>query len=113
MTRRRFELIATAFDKKNKVICTATNLYNKSHPLMKAMAIRAGESEAKIYQHAEFRALLLAGDTEVYSLFVQRFAADGSFALAKPCRTCQEVIKFFGVREVRYTSPNGVVLMEL
>ena len=80
---------------------------------MKRYSLLAGESEHKIFLHAEVSCLLKAGETEVYSLLVQRFAADGSLALAMPCNACRIAIADFGVRYVRYSSPSGIVLMEV
>lgn len=108
MTNRRFEIFATAFDKKRKIIGVGANCYSKSHPLMKLYAEKAGESEMKIYKHAELSAILDAGNKEVYSLLVQRFDAQGRPALAMPCKTCKEMIKDFGVRYVEYTCEGGI-----
>jgi deoxycytidylate deaminase len=106
--KKRFELIATAFDSKRKVIGSGVNDYKKSHPLMKIYAVKAKESPLKIKKHAELSALLAAGNKQIHSLFVQRFDANGNPALAKPCLTCQCMLKDFGVKFVEYTTPNGI-----
>lgn len=108
MKRKRYDLVATCFDKRKRVISSGANQYNKSHPLMKHFAELSGESDEKIYLHAELAALLAARGKEVDSVLVQRFDSEGSPRLAKPCKTCQTMLKAFGVRLVRYTTEEGV-----
>lgn len=113
MTRKRYEVIATTFDKKGRVLGTGVNDYRKSHPLVKTCSIIAGESEQKDKLHAEFSAVLASGRKTVHSILVQRFNNDGSLALAAPCPTCQVMLKSFGVRIVRYTHPQGIKEYEI
>lgn len=108
MTRRRYEIISTVFDKRGRVLATAKNDYKRSHPLFKHFAVLAGESPEKHYRHSEFNACLEAKAKDIHSILVQRFDADGKPALAKPCKTCQLVLKSFGVKIVRYTTSSGV-----
>ena len=89
-------------------MATAVNDYSKSHTLMKHFSQKAGESSDKIWLHAEVAALLKCKDKEVHSILVQRYDAFGNPKLARPCKTCQEAIKAFGVKEVRYTTEEGV-----
>lgn len=107
-TRKKFHLTCTAFDRKGRVLSHGENQYNKTHPLQKLFSIKAGESDKKHCLHAELSSILRAGDKQIDSLFVQRFAADGTYALAKPCKSCQAAIKAFGIRLVRYTTPDGI-----
>lgn len=111
-TRKKFHLTCTAFDKKGRVLSHGHNQY-KSHPIQKFFSIKAGESELKHCIHAELSAILRAGDKQIDSLFVQRFASDGTYALAMPCKSCQEAIKAYGIRLVRYTSKQGVMSYEV
>lgn len=108
MPRRRYEIISTTFDKRGRVLSTATNDYNRSHPLFKHFAVLAGESPDKCLQHSEFRACVKAKHKDIYSILVQRFDAQGKPALAKPCKTCQLVLESFGVKLVRYTTNEGI-----
>ena len=108
MTRKRYEIIATCFDKRGRVISTGVNEYHRSSPLMKYFSQKAGESEHKIWRHSEFNALVKAKGKEVHSILVQRFDSEGNPAIAKPCPACQEAIKAFGVKIVRYTTEEGV-----
>ena len=111
--RKRYEIICTAFDRKARVICTATNEYNRSHPLQKYFSEKAGESQHKCWKHAEISAIIKAKQTKIDSLLVQRFDNRGNPAMAKPCKACQAAIKAFGIRLVRYTTQEGIKQYEV
>lgn len=111
--RKRYTLIATCFDRKGKVLGTGVNNYKKSHPLMQHFAVKAGESDEKIYMHAELSAVLQSGRKEIDSILVQRFHTNGDVANAMPCPTCQQMLKSFGVKCVRYTTDEGIKEYEI
>jgi len=108
VSRKRFELISTTFDKRGRPIATGTNDYKKSSPLMKHFALLAGESECKIWKHSEMDAVLKSRGKEIDSILVQRYDAFGNPKLARPCPTCRQMLKAFGVRLVRYSSEDGI-----
>jgi len=107
-SKKRYQLFATCFDKKNNVIGQGVNDYKRSHPLMKKFAIEAGESEEKVFMHAELAAVLSAGRKKIHKILVQRFDSNGDPVLAKPCPTCQKMLKAFDVKVVQYTTENGI-----
>jgi deoxycytidylate deaminase len=113
LTRKRYEIVATCFDRKGKVLGTGVNDYSRSHPLAKHFAIVAGESEQKDKVHAELAAVLASGRKNIYSIFVQRFHNDGTMAIAAPCPTCKAMLKGFGVKIVRYTTEEGIKEYEI
>ena len=106
--RKKFQLVATTFDKRGRVIATAQNDYKRSHPLAKHFAVLAGESEHKDKLHAELNSMLSSGKAVVHSILVQRFNKDGTMANAKPCPACQLMLKSFGVKLVRYTDNDSL-----
>ena len=108
MTRKRYQITATAFDRKGRILSTQQNDYRRSHPLFKFFAIMAGESEEKIYKHAEFAACISAGKKDIHTVLVQRFHSNGDPANAEPCKTCKLVLKNFGVKKVYYTTSEGI-----
>lgn len=110
---KRYTIFATCFDRKGRVLGTGTNNYNKSHPLMQHFAVKAGESNEKIFVHAELAAVLQSGRKDIHSILVQRFHDSGDTALAKPCPTCQAMLRGFGVKIVRYTSEEGIKEYEI
>lgn len=105
---RKYHLIATAFDKKGNILGAGINDYHKSHPLMKIYNEKSGDHKEKIFKHAELSALLSAGNKQVHSMLVQRFNHQGNPVLAKPCMTCECMLKDFGVKMIRYTSEEGI-----
>lgn len=108
MTRKRYEIISTTFDKRGRPIATGINDYKKSNPLMKTFAKLAGESDQKIWVHSEMNAVLKSKHRDIDSILVQRFDSFGNPKLAKPCRTCTQMLKGFGVRVVRYSTEDGI-----
>lgn len=108
----KYKLLAKAYDKKGRLLSAKFNDYSKSHPLFKAYSLRNDASEHKIYQHAEFSALISA-NKEVHLLTVERYGKTGNLLLAKPCIICQNIIKDFGVKVLQYTSENGWITEEL
>lgn len=106
MCKKRFVLIAKTYDRKGRLIAVGTNLYRKSNPTQKYFAEKAGLPD-KIYLHAEIASLLKSGDKQVNKLTVERYHANGDFALAAPCPVCREAIKAYGVKIVEYTSSKG------
>lgn len=109
---KRHQLIATIFDRKGKAIGSGINDYTKSHPLMKVYSEKAKDCSDKIYKHAELSALLAAGNKQGYSVLIQRFNSKGQPAMAKPCKTCECMLRDFGVRFVQYTSSEGIIKEE-
>lgn len=120
MAQKRYIITATALSKQGKVLGTATNQYHKSHPLAKLYSIKAGLSDQRVYIHAELgavlrstNAILRAGDskvhtTSVHTMLVQRFHNNGALANAKPCKSCQLMLKDFGVKKIVYTDEDGM-----
>lgn len=107
--RKRYSIKATALDSKGKVIATGFNDYNKSNPAMKRYAELAGESDQKIYLHAEAKVLLECKRLrkKCYALVVERYDSEGKPKLALPCPSCQVGIKLAGVKLVRFTTEEG------
>ena len=67
--------------------------------------------------HAEVHAVLQKRDKirfEGSKIFVVRLRADGSLGLARPCPTCQAVLKAYGIKKAYYSISNeeyGVLLL--
>lgn len=101
--KQRYMIVAHCYDKKGNIISSATNSYDKTHPLQKYFAEKVGHGE-KIYLHAEVAAILRAKDRQVYRISVSRYGTNGETLLAKPCKICMEAIKAFGIKEVVYST---------
>ena len=107
--RKRYSIKATALDSKGKVIATGFNDYSKSHTFQKMCSELAGESEEKIYLHAEAKVLLECKRLrkKCYTLVVERYDSEGKPRLALPCPSCQVGIKLAGVKLVKFTTEEG------
>lgn len=107
MSRKRFELISTAFDKRGRPITTQRNLYTRSHPLQKYFSEKVGMHSERIYLHSELHACIKSYGKSIDTILVQRFDSEGKPVNAKPCASCVEAMKAFGVRLVRWTTEEG------
>ena len=100
--KKRYLIKATCYDKKGTALSVGFNSYSRTHPLQKHFAQLAGQ-QGKEYIHAELDALLKAKGRQVYSIKIERYGKDGQPMLAKPCATCEQALKAFGVKQVVYT----------
>lgn len=98
----RHKLTAYCYDKRGRLIASASNDYSRTHPLQKHFAELVGRPEA-IYLHAEIAALVRCGGKKPYTISIERYLKDGTPALAKPCSICERAIKAFGIKRVIYT----------
>jgi len=103
IVRGKQRLGAVAIDSRGHIISSATNNYNKTHPLQRYFSELAGFSEDKCYLHAELATLLKARTKQVDILYVARIMKNNHTGLAKPCNACMEAIKAYEVRKVVYT----------
>ena len=99
---------------KNTIICTKSNI-KKSHPFQK----RHSTNDEAIFLHAENNAIVsvlrMGFDIEKLrycQLYVARAALfdkkNFSQADVKPCEGCQSSIALYRIRDVFYTTNNGV-----
>lgn len=61
----------------------------------------------RIYLHAEIQSLLRCKDNLPHTIEVERYNAAGDMVLAAPCAICMQAIKAYGVKRIRYTTPEG------
>lgn len=107
MTKKRYEIVATARNKKGCIISMATNSYKKSNPKQKQLSILAGLSDKRIYLHSEIACLLKAKGAYIHTLQIERYDSFGNYKLAWPCPSCQLFIKEYGVKKVIFTTEEG------
>lgn len=92
---------------KGRVLTTAVNLEDKTHPVQAKWARRAG-LEPKQYLHAEIAALVRCRQ-EADTIVVARVNGQGHLRTAKPCPICAMALKEAGVSKVWYTTNDGFV----
>src|SRR6266478_6526269 len=98
----KHHMTATIWDRKGRLLSTASNSYTRSHPLQKHFAKLSGNPE-RIYLHAELAALLKCGTKQPHTISVVRIKKDGTTGLAKPCAAYQLALKHWGVKVINYT----------
>lgn len=102
MANKQHTIVATAYDKRGRMLARAENHYRKTHPIQAHFARLAGQPE-RLSLHAEIACLLRCKDVVPYELHIERYKKDGSPALAAPCPICSIAIKQWGVQRVSYT----------
>lgn len=101
-SRRR---IGAVLLKKSKVIATAVNLEQKSHPLQAKLAKQVGLCE-KIYLHAEISALIKAKE-EADTIVVARVNSQNKLRMAKPCPICSLALGQENITNIWYSTNEG------
>lgn len=103
MPRRQFELRATIFDKRGRVLSRGENSYTKSHPFHHSCAMQVGRVGA-IYLHAETQAIVrLPKGSKPYRIYIERYSRVGEPLPAKPCEICEIAIQEAGIEIVEHT----------
>ena len=103
MPRRQYELKATIFDKRGRVLSRGENSYAKTHPFHHSVAMKVGREDA-IYLHAETQAIVrLKSKDKPYRIYIERYSRTGEPLPAKPCKICREAIKQAGIKIIEHT----------
>lgn len=110
MSKKRYVIVASSYNKRGRLIYSCTNSYNDSSALMRYYAIRLGQGK-KVYNHAEIRCLevsILKMRKHVDKLLVLRYDSEGNMKDAMPCIICREAIKDFNIRTVLFSTEFGM-----
>jgi len=109
MSKKKYEILSTAYDKNGNIICRGKNDYNKSNTWQKELSIACGLDEKRIYLHSELHTLIQAKNLRklVHTLKIERFDAYNKPRIAFPCISCQMGIKLSGVKRVIFTTDEG------
>ncbi len=101
MSKKRFEIWATVYDKRGRILAKGKNSYLKSHPLQWKFAKQVGLNH-KIYLHAEIDAIRkVKNRSKIHKIVVERYNS-GKPAKSKPCPICEAAISAFGIKIVEY-----------
>lgn len=95
MTKKRCNIIATAYDARGRKLSTASNNYTKTHPIQAHFAKLAGQPERK-YLHAEILAIIRAGESRIHTLQITNLSGK----LSNPCPVCMAAIKAYGISRI-------------
>ena len=101
--RKKYEIRATIFDKRGRVISKGCNSYIKTHPLQEKMSKIVGNPKA-IFLHAEIAALVKLKDWDkAHKILIERYDNEGNPKLAKPCEACSLAITNANIKIIEYT----------
>lgn len=104
MSKQRYQIKATIFDKKGRVLSVGENSYDKTHPFQAKYATEVGLPH-KIYLHAEVHAIIrVRGRGKPYKIKVERYDSFGRPLKAKPCPLCEKAIRDCGIEQVEWTT---------
>ena len=101
-SRRR---VGAVLLRKSKLVSTAVNLEQKSHPLQAKLAEKVGLGE-KIYLHSEIHALIKAKE-DADTIIVARVNTQDKLRMAKPCPICSLALEQSGVKNIYYSTNEG------
>lgn len=95
----------------HRIISSGFNSKTKCHRLQAELDQKFFKEVSYGPKHAEFTALLplirkrvdLTGAT----IYVYRETADNKLAMARPCPRCMSLIKKYGIKKIKYSTPDG------
>ncbi|MBP3886713.1 MAG: hypothetical protein J6F30_03505 [Cellulosilyticum sp.] len=97
--------------KKNVVLAVGVNKY-KSHPLQKKYNKFRSMDESHIHNniHAELDAIIKCNRQDLIgaSIYVYREDSFGNLRMCRPCEACRKLIRDSGIKEVYYTTGEGL-----
>lgn len=100
--------------KGHRIISSGHNSKTKCHPLQAKLDTEKYGTECPGKCHAEIMALLplMKNKTDLSnaSIYIYREHKDGSLAMAKPCSSCQKVIKQLGIKKIFYSIEHGYAI---
>ena len=112
MTKKRFNIVATVYDKRGRKLTEGSNSYTKTHTLQAKFAVQVGLGD-KIYLHSEIAALSkLRKHHKPYRIVVERYKDNGDPALARCCKVCEAAIKANGIKYIEYTNNESGITKE-
>lgn len=94
--------------KGNRVISVGVNHRTKTHPI-------STEINPHHTIHAEVNAVVRAVNKNLLvgaTIVVYREDKFGNTLMARPCETCQKLLKSYGIKKMIYTNQNGTWVME-
>jgi len=99
-----FKLGCVITDRKGRIYSISSNHHLKTHPIYNRIApLKTLHAEASAILSIRHKA-----DFSKLHLFVYREYKDGTLALAKPCEYCTKLIKNYGIKNIWYTTPEGL-----
>lgn len=99
--KNRYQIKATCYDKRGRVLSRAYNSYTKTHPLQAHFAALVGEPK-KQFLHAEIAAIIRAGEKRIHTIKIEGQTQSGEPKECKPCKICMAAIKAYDIKRIQY-----------
>ena len=99
---RQHIVTSKCYDKRGRLISSATNSYTKSHPRQAQLAAKFG-MPGRIFLHSELYAILKARGRKIHKIVVSRYDSLGNPKNACPCAGCMEAIRVAKINKIEYT----------
>ena len=101
----------------HKIISSGYNSC-KTNPMQKRLNIQRFEADTPATIHSELACLLPLIkrkdiDFSNVTLYIYREHKSGALALARPCASCEALIKSLGIRNIYYTGNNSYINEEI
>lgn len=95
--------IGATLIKQGKVISVGANSY-KTHPISGVKTL-----------HAEIQAIIGVRWVDISGaiIFVSRINTNGKIGMAKPCGTCQQTLRKYGIRKAYFTTATSIEELRL
>ena len=100
--KKRYNIKATTYDRRGRVISVAYNDYHKTHPTQAEYARRADQVHRQVL-HAEILAIIRARGKQIHKIKIERYDWMGNPKDAAPCPVCSLAIKEAGIQLIEYT----------
>ena len=95
----------------HRIISSASNSDSKTHPLQKKYDKYRFTEDGDHKRHAELGALVPLihenMDLSSASMYVYREHKDNGLGMARPCKSCMQLIKDVGIKKIFYTTEDG------
>lgn len=101
----------------HKIISSGNNS-NKTNPIQKRLNAHRFDVDTRHTVHAELACLLpLINRKDInfsdVSLYIYRAHKSGDLALARPCASCEALIRSLGIRNIYYTGNKSYISEEI
>ena len=102
---------------KHKIVSSGCNSM-KTNPTQKRFNVHRFDADTPATLHAELSCLLpLINRKDIdfgsVSLYIYREFKSGDLALAKPCASCEALIRSLGIRHIYYTGDQSYISEEI
>lgn len=103
MSKKRYSVVATVYDRRGNVLSVGVNSYTKTHPVQARFAALFGRHE-QVYLHAEVAAITkLPKPWKAHRIKIERYDSEGNPVCAKPCVICNAVIQATNIKRIEHT----------